>query len=226
MNLLLYAVIDAFPQHEKAREWWEEAMNSGELIGLTDPAIFGFLRISTNPRLIRPALAVEEAAGYIEEWLAEPNVRWTVPGPRHHALALGHLRSVGTGGSLTTDAQLAAIAAGNDAVVYSGDAGFARFGGLRWVNPGGAPLGKSPKPGSRHVPWGLLRRGWPRPAAGHCPGERAPRRSVSSMSLLQADAADGGVFGGAGAGVPAFAPPLGGGDDAGRHRGQAVEEGP
>jgi uncharacterized protein len=138
VNLLLYAVIDAFPQHQKAREWWEEVMNSNELIGLTDPAIFGFLRISTNPRLIKPPLAVEEAAGHIEGWFAEPNVRWAVPGPHHHALALGYLRSVGTGGNLTTDVQLAAIAAENDAAIYSNDADFARFDGVRWVNPLGA----------------------------------------------------------------------------------------
>jgi uncharacterized protein len=110
-------------------------MNSGQLIGLTDPAIFGFLRISTNPRLIKPPLPVEEAAGYVEGWLAEPNVRWVVPGPRHHNLALGYLRSIGTGGNLTTDIQLAAIAVENDATIYSNDADFARFGDVQWVNP-------------------------------------------------------------------------------------------
>jgi hypothetical protein len=47
-------------QHETAKSWWEETMNSNELIGLTDPAIFGFLRISTNPRLLKPPLPVLE----------------------------------------------------------------------------------------------------------------------------------------------------------------------
>lgn len=110
-------------------------MNSDELIGLTDPAIFGFLRISTNPRLIKPPLAVEEAAGYIEERLAEPNVRWAVPGMRHHTRALGYLRSFGTGGNLTTDVQLAAIAAENAAAIYSNDADFARLGDVQWTSP-------------------------------------------------------------------------------------------
>lgn len=110
-------------------------MNSAELIGLTDPAIFGFLRISTNPRLLRPPLPVEEAAGVVEGWLAEPNVRWIVPGPHHHALALNFLRSVGTAGNLTTDVQLAAIAVENDATIYSNDSDFARFHSVRWINP-------------------------------------------------------------------------------------------
>jgi uncharacterized protein len=135
VNLLLYAIIDAFPQHETARPWWEETMNSNELIGLADPAIFGFLRISTNPRLVKPPLPVEEAAGVVEGWLAEPNVRWAVPGLRHHALAVNFLRSVGTGGNLTTDVQLAAIAVENDATIYSNDSDFARFETVRWINP-------------------------------------------------------------------------------------------
>lgn len=135
VNLLLYAVIDAFPHHETARSWWEETVNSNELIGLTDPAIFGFLRISTNPRLLKPPLPVEEAAGIVEGWLAEPNARWVVPGPHHHAVALDFLRSVGTAGNLTTDVQLAAIAVENDATIYSNDSDFARFESVRWVNP-------------------------------------------------------------------------------------------
>lgn len=135
VNLLLYAVIDAFPQHQTAKSWWEETMNSNELIGLTDPAIFGFLRISTNPRLLKPPLPVGEAAGAVEGWLAEPNVRWAVPGPHHHALALEFLRSVGTAGNLTTDVQLAAIAVENNATICSNDADFARFDSVRWINP-------------------------------------------------------------------------------------------
>jgi uncharacterized protein len=135
VNLLLYATIDAFPQHELAKSWWEGAVNSNELIGLTDPAIFGFLRISTNPRLIKPPLPIAEATGYVEGWLAEPNVRWAVPGTHHHAIAFEFLRSVGTAANLTTDAQLAAIAVENNATICSSDSDFARFDGLRWVNP-------------------------------------------------------------------------------------------
>ncbi len=134
-NLLLYAIIDAFPQHEMAKSWWEETVNSNELIGLTDPAIFGFLRICTNPRLLKPPLPVEEAAEVVEGWLAEPNVRWAVPGPHHHALAFEFLCSVGTAGNLTTDVQLAAIAVENDATIFSNDSDFARFDSVRWINP-------------------------------------------------------------------------------------------
>jgi toxin-antitoxin system PIN domain toxin len=135
VNLLLYATIDAFPQHEKARLWWEETVNSGEMIGLADPAIYGFLRIATNPRILKPPLSADDAATHVETWLALPNVRWAPPGPAHHDLTLGYLRSAGTAGNLTTDAQLAAIAAEHNAIMCTNDNDFARFPGIRWTNP-------------------------------------------------------------------------------------------
>jgi predicted nucleic acid-binding protein len=53
-------------QRQQARQWWEGVVNSDELIGLPDPAIFGFLCISTNPRLIKPPLSADEAARHVE----------------------------------------------------------------------------------------------------------------------------------------------------------------
>jgi predicted nucleic acid-binding protein len=56
-----------------------------------------------------------------------------VPGimPAHLLIfALPGLRA-----NLTTDAQLAAIAADNNAIMCSNDTGFARFGNIRWHNP-------------------------------------------------------------------------------------------
>jgi uncharacterized protein len=135
VNLLLYAVVSDFPQHKSAHAWWEEAINSSAEIGLTSPAIFGFIRIATNPRVLSPALTVEAAMGYQSEWLDQPNVTHLVPGPRHLEIAFSLLGAVGTGGYLTTDVQLAALALEYDADMYSNDTDFARFPGLRWFNP-------------------------------------------------------------------------------------------
>jgi toxin-antitoxin system PIN domain toxin len=135
VNLLLYATIDAFPQHAAARQWWEQVLDSDEWVWLADPAIFGFLRISTNPRLIKPPLAAGDACGHVEAWLAQPNVRHATASEQSLNQALGYLRAIGTAGNLTTDAQLAALAGEHGAVIYSNDADFARFDGIRWVNP-------------------------------------------------------------------------------------------
>ena len=45
------------------------------------------------------------------------------------------LERLGTAGNLTTDAHLAVLAMERGYVLYSTDADFARFAGLRWVNP-------------------------------------------------------------------------------------------
>ena len=48
--------------------------------------------------------------------------------------ALELLETLGTAGNLTTDAQLAAFAMQLGGVVYTADADFSRFPGLRWMN--------------------------------------------------------------------------------------------
>jgi uncharacterized protein len=135
VNLLLYAVVTGFPQHERARSWWESVLNDRDEVGLSSPSLFGFLRIVTNPRILEQPLHIGEALTFVQQWLARPNVGYLVPGPRHLAIAFALLEDLGTGGNLTTDVQLAALALENDGEVHSSDADFGRFAGLRWVNP-------------------------------------------------------------------------------------------
>ncbi len=135
VNLLLYAVVSAFPEHQRAHEWWEGTINSAAEIGLASPAIFGFIRIATNPRVLSPPLSVEAATGYVSAWLGQPNVSHIVPGAEHIAIAFSLLTEIGTGGNLTTDVQLAALALEYDADIHSNDTDFARFPGVRWINP-------------------------------------------------------------------------------------------
>jgi uncharacterized protein len=93
VNLLLYAVVTGFPQHERARSWWESTLNGDTEIGLCNPSIFGFLRIVTNPRVLERPLHVREALTFVQEWLKTPNARYLVPGPRHLALTFALLRT-------------------------------------------------------------------------------------------------------------------------------------
>jgi hypothetical protein len=135
INLLLYATISGFPEHVRARRWWEDLLGGENAIGLTGPAVFGYVRIATNPRVFDPPLAVDAALARIEEWLDQPPVHFLLPGPRHLEIAFRLLRHVGTASNLTTDVQLAAHAIENQAEVHSNDVDFARFPELRWANP-------------------------------------------------------------------------------------------
>ena len=135
VNLLLYANVDAFVQHAKARRWWEAALSDGEEVGLAALSLFGFVRIATNPRILDPPLAVDDVIGRVEEWLARRHVRLLLPGPRHLEIAFRLLRQLGAAANLTTDVQLAALAIEYQAELHSNDTDFGRFPELRWVDP-------------------------------------------------------------------------------------------
>jgi toxin-antitoxin system PIN domain toxin len=134
-NLLLYAEIDAFPQHGPARTWWEGLLNSERQVGIAVPALFGFVRISTNRRVFVEPLTVTDALERVRRWLAQPNVTCLVPGSRHLEVAFRLLEALGVAANLTTDVQLAAHAIEHGGEVHSNDSDFGRFDGLRWVNP-------------------------------------------------------------------------------------------
>ena len=135
VNLLLYAVVTGFPQHARAREWWEQTLNSAVPVGLAAPAVFGFLRIATNPRVLSQPMTMDDAMAHVRQWLARPHVRFLPAGPQHLQIAFELLNGLGTAGDLTTDVQLAALAIEHRGDVYSNDTDFARFATVRQVNP-------------------------------------------------------------------------------------------
>lgn len=135
VNLLLYAEIDAFPQHARARRWWEGVLNGERQVGVAPVCLFGFIRLSTNRRVFRDPLPVEDALGRVRRWLERPHAAFLVPGTRHLETAFRFLGALGTGGNLTTDVQIAAHAVEHNGEVHSNDGDFGRFEGVRWVNP-------------------------------------------------------------------------------------------
>lgn len=135
VNVLLYAHIETFAEHSKARAWWDALLNGRTEVGVASAVLFGFVRVATNRRLFDPPMSVEAALSRVEAWLARPQVRFLPPGPRHLEIAFGLLKQLGTAGNLTTDVQLAALAIEYQAEVHSNDVDFGRFPQLRWVNP-------------------------------------------------------------------------------------------
>jgi toxin-antitoxin system PIN domain toxin len=133
-NILFYSYSTGSPEHEKARACVEELLSGTEPIGLPWQTITAFLRISTNPRLpgARPAM---EAAGEIEQWFSQPNVRLISPADDHWQVLRQMIFEGQAFGPMVSDAQIAALTMENGAVLYSTDRDFARFPGLRWVNP-------------------------------------------------------------------------------------------
>ncbi len=134
-NLLLYAYDSASTEHKPARKWAEEALSGVEPVGLPWQTISAFLRIATNVRLPGNRFTVEEAAAIVDQWVALPVVHLLAPRDRHWAFFRRLLVEGKASGPLTTDAQLAALTIENGGVLYTTDRDFARFPGLKWVNP-------------------------------------------------------------------------------------------
>ncbi|HLA76975.1 MAG TPA: type II toxin-antitoxin system VapC family toxin [Vicinamibacteria bacterium] len=135
INLLIHACNSESPVHAAAREWWEGLLNGVRPVGLAWVAVLGFVRISTHRQILTQPLPVGAACGRVRAWLARPYVSLLHPGERHAEILFGLLEQLGTGGNLTTDAHLAALAIEHQAELHSTDADFRRFAGLRWKNP-------------------------------------------------------------------------------------------
>jgi toxin-antitoxin system PIN domain toxin len=134
-NLLIYAVNKSAPLHRRAKSWLEEVLSGTETIGLPWNVVLAFLRITTRQGPLRHPLSLAQAFNIVDTWLEQPGVTVIHPGPRHARLLRNLLEPLGTGGNLTSDAHLAAIAIEHGAELCSSDSDFARFAGLRWRNP-------------------------------------------------------------------------------------------
>ena len=134
-NLLLYAVNKDAPLHAQAKAWLETTLSGRETVAFSWNVILAFVRLTTRPGLFRNALSPERAFDLVAAWLDQPSATVVNPGPRHLGILRGLLTSLGTGGNLTSDAHLAALAIEQNAELCSCDADFARFAGLDWRNP-------------------------------------------------------------------------------------------
>jgi len=134
-NLLIYAYDSGSAYHTKARAWAEGTFSSTEAVGLPWHAITAFLRIMTNKRLPGARFTLEEACQIVDRWLTQPNVRTLVPGEHHWPLLRSMLIDGQASGALANDAQIAALTIEYGGVLHTADRDFARFPGLRWVNP-------------------------------------------------------------------------------------------
>lgn len=134
-NLLLYAVNADLPQHARARPWWEGVLSGTQAVGIPWVVILAFLRLSTNPRIFERPLSVEQSMAYVDQWMEQPPVDAVAPGLNHWPVLRNLMEATGTGGNLTTDAHIAALALEHGYTVYSADNDFRRFAVVKHINP-------------------------------------------------------------------------------------------
>ncbi len=134
-NVLLYAVNETGPHHERARTWLDDALSGGATVGFAWVPLLAFLRLSTRAGLFPRPPTTTQANGVLHEWLSQPAARVLSPTARHPFVLAELLEHVGLGGNLVNDAHLAALAIEHRAEIVSFDTDFARFPRVRWTTP-------------------------------------------------------------------------------------------
>ena len=134
-NILIYAHVSTFSQHNAARDWLDRQLNRASNVGLPWPSLLAFLRLVTNPRIVRRAGPIAGAWGQVRSWLACESA-WIPQPTERHAEVMGELLALpGIHGNLVPDAHMAALAIEHGLTLCSADGDFARFPGLKWLNP-------------------------------------------------------------------------------------------
>lgn len=134
-NLLLYAANHDAAEHAQARSWLDERLNGAARVGLPWPSLLAFVRLASNPLVVRQAVTPGAAWRQVEEWLTCESAWIPQPGARHAEIVGTFFRHAWMTSRLVSDAHLAALAIEHGLTLCSTDGDFARFPGLRWENP-------------------------------------------------------------------------------------------
>ncbi|MGC2638381.1 MAG: TA system VapC family ribonuclease toxin [Acidobacteriaceae bacterium] len=135
VNLLLYAYVRSASAHLAAKAWLERVFTRREPLGLPWQSVSAFLRIATNPNIPVGSMTMDQCIAIVEQWFARPQVRLITPTDRHWEIYRNLLLDGQVRGTLTSDAELAALTIEYGGVLHTTDRDFARFPGLRWINP-------------------------------------------------------------------------------------------
>lgn len=134
-NILLYAHDRRSPRHAAAAGWLTGVMDGPGPIGLSLATVLAFIRIITDPRVYEVPRATDWAVQEVQRWVGRGNVRLIAPTDRHWETLAGLLAAGKARGSLVMDAHLAALTIEHGATLATSDRDFARFPGLRTIDP-------------------------------------------------------------------------------------------
>lgn len=134
-NLLLYAANRSAPEHAVSRAWLDERLSGSDRVGLPWPSLLAFVRLATNPLVVRHPASAQAAWAQVEQWLSAEAAWVPLPTDRHADVLGGFCREAWMTSRLVPDAHLAALAIEHGLTLCSTDGDFARFRGLVWQNP-------------------------------------------------------------------------------------------
>ncbi len=135
VNVYLYAMRSDSQHHSPCKVWLESAINDAEPVGVNDLVLSSVLRISTNHRVFREPSRVDEVLGFCDAVLSGPAAIRIRPGPRHWEIFASLARKHNARANDVPDTYLAALGLENGATLVTRGGDFARFEGLRRLDP-------------------------------------------------------------------------------------------
>lgn len=135
VNVLVYAMREDDDRHDVCLRWLATVLEGAETVGIADVAVAGLLRIATNHRIfVRPS-SPGDVFDFVHDVLGAPAAMLVRAGDRHLAVFEKLVRDGNIKGPDATDAYFAALALENGATFVTHDRGFARYPGLRLLDP-------------------------------------------------------------------------------------------
>ena len=96
VNVLVHAHNADSALHNRAMLWWDACLSGTEGIGLAWAAMLGFVRITTNRRVVARPLPVQHVMEQLQAWLTLPHVHIAQPSNTHFARLRAELERLGT----------------------------------------------------------------------------------------------------------------------------------
>ena len=134
-NILIYAYNTDAVFHKECKVWLTEQFSKPEPFAFSWQTITAFLRITTTPKIFPDAFSQEEVRGFVNNWLAYPNVRILTPTERHWTIFENLLVETKIVGAKIMDAHLATLAIEYGVTLATTDRDFAKFSSLKTINP-------------------------------------------------------------------------------------------
>ena len=136
VNVLVYAFRREAEQHQRYAAWLARMVAGEEELALHDTVLAGVARLVTNPRIFADPAPMAVTLDFLARIRAARRARW-LPASDAAWSEFERLAQIDRGlrGSLVPDALLAALARTHGCLIATADRGFARFPGIRTVNP-------------------------------------------------------------------------------------------
>lgn len=136
VSILVHAIRpDQHPDSPRIANWLSSAANGPEPLGVSEFLLAAMTRIVTQARIYERPNTPQQCMTFADALLGAPAVDVVRPGPRHWGIFRRLVVDHRLRGSDVPDAYIASLAMEQGATLVTLDRGFARFEGLRILDP-------------------------------------------------------------------------------------------